>query len=140
MRLGLVILNNSSSLNNLTYLNQAQINPGENYSVFFQLVDLDQPLGSTAYPNAPPSRYMPISGAYMTATMNSYNNANVINKTPTNPFPADDRSIWSFTLNTCDTQRVGGVNLNITLVEGTKVSKAVGQGVIVVGPSSQFCC
>jgi hypothetical protein len=116
------------------YQNQSTINPGETYTILFQLVDLDSAISGDK-----PNRYIPIFGASMMATMHSFNSANVVHKVPTNPF-TDDRSIWSFNLTQQETSYMAGVNLNITLTEGSKVSVAVGKNAIVVAPHSQYSC
>lgn len=132
MRLGIKMLNNTSLLNSLQYLNQVQINPGETYTVYFQLVDLDA--SSTC-----PLRYIPATGAQMGIMLTSIDQAKNISKIPTNPF-ADDRSIWSFNLSSNETQYAAGVNLKVTLTEGANIKIAVADSVIVFGPRSPYSC
>jgi hypothetical protein len=134
MRLGLRMLNNASTVNNLMYINQVRINPGETCTVIFQLVDLD----SSDNP-ALAQRYIPASGSTVNVGIYSINQANNLTKIPTNPF-VDDRSIWSFNLSTADTNILAGVNMTITLTEGSNVKVATGQSVIVVGPKSFSQC
>jgi hypothetical protein len=129
------MLNNSSLLNSLAYLNQVIINPGETYTVYFQLVDLDQPRVA----NAPGQRYIPVSGSTLSVQLNSINQANVITKIPSNPF-ADDRSIWSFNLSAAETAIAAGVNMNVTLTEGSLIRIARAEAVIIIGPTSVFSC
>jgi hypothetical protein len=139
MRLGLVMLINSSTLNNLMYQNQAQVNPGENFTVMFQLIDLDQMQATNLAPNAIANRYIPSSGATMMAALTSFNVANSLSKIPINPFP-DDRSVWAFNLNSAETAIMAGINLTVTLIDGSNVKIATGQAVIIVGPRSQYSC
>ena len=133
MKLGIRMLDSSSSLNNLMYMNQVVIDPGETVTIYFQLVDLDKSQGQC------PQRYMPASGATMSVKLTSLDSSKNITKVPTNPFP-DDRSIWSFNLSAAETQYAAGVNLSVTLTEGANVKKAEGQGVVIFGPKSQHSC
>ncbi|MEM4360415.1 MAG: hypothetical protein QXT45_07805 [Candidatus Bilamarchaeaceae archaeon] len=126
MRLGIKMLDSDSTLNDLKYLNQVDIYPGETVTVMFQLINSQSG-----------HRYIPASGATLSAKMYSVNDANNITKAATNPF-ADDRSIWSFTLNAIETQKLAGVNLELTLTEGTNIKKTWGHAVIVVHPKSPY--
>ena len=127
MKLGIQMLDSESSLNNLILVNQLEIHPGETATVMFQMV-----IASTG------QRYIPAAGATMTARLMSSNNANIITKIPTQPFAADDRSIWSFSLSTADTTKAAGVNMEIVLTEGAQVKKVWAQSVVVVAPNSPF--
>lgn len=135
MRLGIRILNNTSTLNGLFYANQAIINPGETFPVFFQLVDLDLMGGA----NCPPQRYIPITGATMSIQLVSIDNSKTITKIPFNPFP-EDRSIWAFNLSSSDTQMAAGINMKVMLTEGTNIKIAIAEAVIIIGPRSPYCC
>lgn len=135
MRLGIQMLNNSSLLNSLLYLNQIIVNPGETYTVYFQLADLDSQHG----PNCPALRYIPASGSSMSIKLTSINVANNITKIPFNPFP-DDRSIWAFNLSAIETQYAAGINMRVTLTEGSSVKIAVADAVIIIGPKSVYSC
>lgn len=133
MRLGIRILNSSSSLNYLSYLNQAQISPGETATVYFQLVDLEQgtPCGAL--------RYMSASGATVSIMLTSLDQAKNITKVASNPF-ADDRSIWSFTLNALETVNAAGVNMKVTLTEGANVKIAIAEAAVIIGSKSPYSC
>jgi hypothetical protein len=136
MRLGVRMLNNSSTLNNLMYVNQTRINPGETATIMFQLVDLDQ---QDVYQQKAPIRYIPLVGSQVTAALNSINQANNLSKIPSNPF-TDDRSIWSFNLLASETQTMAGVNMSVNLVEGSAVRVATAEAAVIVGPSSKYSC
>jgi len=126
MKLGIQMMDSDSTLNNLIELNQVELSPGETTTVMFQLIN-----------SVSNQRYIPATGATMTARMMSSNNANIISKSPTQPF-VDDKSIWSFPLTSADTSKVAGVNLEITLTEGANIKKVWAQSVIVVSPNSPF--
>ena len=134
MRLGIKMLDSTSTLNNLVFLNQVQFEPGETAVVYFQLTDLDKQQG-----NCVAQRYMPADGATMSIQITSIDATKTITKIPTNPF-ANDKSIWSFNLTATDTQNAAGVNMKVTLTEGASIKIAKGTSVIVVGPQSEFSC
>ena len=127
MQLGIKILNSSSSLNNLMYVNQIVITPGETKTVYFQTTDLDF--------NG--QRYIASNAASMSITINNINSSYTVTKIPSNPFPGD-KSIWSFNLNTTETNNLSGVNMHVTLTDGPEVLKAVADSVIIVKPKSVY--
>src|ERR1035438_8249439 len=88
MRLGIKMLSSSSTLNNLQYLNQVQVNPGETTAVYFQLVDMEQNAQNVQSGQISQNyqRYIPIAASSMTIGMFSNNKVNNINKVPSNPF------------------------------------------------------
>jgi len=116
------------------YANQTVIAPGETVTVYFQMVDLDRVHGTNFY-----QRYVPASGATISAKLTSLDTSKNITKIPSNPF-ADDRSVFSFSLSSAETQLAAGVNLSVTLTEGANIKKAEGKGVFIVGPKSQYSC
>lgn len=136
MRLGIRMLNNTSTLNTLMYVNQVRVNPGESYTVLFQLVDLDQ---QDPYQQKAPIRYIPAPGSNITINLISINKANNILKIPSNPF-SQDGSIWSFNLNTADTTSMAGVNMQVTLLENGQTRIGTAEAAIVVGPQSNYSC
>lgn len=127
MKLAIQMLDPQSTLNNLIYINQAEIIPGETPTIMFQLVN-----ASTK------QRYIPSTGANMTIRLFSTNSNNMITKTPVQPFVSDDRSIWSFSLNSTETSKAAGVNMEITLTEGANIKKVWAQSVIVFAPLSPY--
>lgn len=129
MRLGIQMLNSSSGLNTLQFLNQVQINPGDTATVMFRLVDLDQAS----------ERFIPITGSVMAVNLVSIDAAKNIAKVPTNPF-ADDRSIWSFNLSAAETQMAAGVNMSVKLTQVADVKTATAEASIIFGPQSKFSC
>ena len=136
MQLGIVMLDSNSTLNNLRYLREVTINPGDTAVIMFQLIDLD----TISQNDLVGTRYMPIVGATMTAVIPSINDFYTINAVPTMSFPNDDRSIWQIPLSSNQTQNAAGCNINIVLTEGTKISSAVGKNILFFNPSSEYCC
>ena len=139
MRLGIKMLSSSSTLNNLQYLNQVQVNPGETTAVYFQLVDMEQNAQNVQSGQISQNyqRYIPIAASTMTIGMFSNNKVNNINKVPSNPFP-DDRSVWAFNLNSFNTSVGAGINMTVTLTEGVNIRIATAEAAIIIGPKN-FC-
>lgn len=135
MRLGFRVLDSSSSLNNLQYLNQRIIVPGETTDIFVQLVDLNTVTDKSQWG----TRVMPATGATLNATINSVNDAFTLSKVMTQPF-AQDPSIWKFSLLATETQNMAGINMDLILTEGSNVSIARGFNVIIMSPQSPYGC
>jgi len=139
MRLAIAMLDSVSTLNNLKYLNQVQIFPGETTVVRFQLVDAD----TKSQTNQIGNRYVPSStptAPTMQIVVKSVNDANTISKAATMSFPSDDRSIWEFSMSAAETQKAAGVNFSITLTEGSNTKMAVGKNVLSMSPASSYQC
>jgi hypothetical protein len=134
MRLGIMMLDPSSTLNSLKYINNAQFTPGETGDVMFQLVDLDTPTGTNTW-----ARYMPTDAATVQATMTSNNSANTISKIASQAFPLDN-SIWKFSLSSTDTTKLAGVNMKVSMTDGATVKISQGSNSIVVNPQSPYQC
>jgi hypothetical protein len=132
MKLGIQMLDGDSTVNNLKYINQVEINPGETATVMFQIVDM-----TNKDMKGQSVRYMPQAGATMTARMVSVNSANTLSKIPLQPFAADG-SIWSFAMSIADTTKAAGVNLEVVLTEGASVKRIWAQSVVIFGPQSPF--
>lgn len=130
MRLGIKMLNSSSLINSLGFVNQVYVNQGDTAVIMFQLVDLDQ---------GPDARYMPAAGYTITAKITSNNDANVISKIPTQAF-VQDGSILKFSLTTAESKQIGSVNLNITLTEGSDIRSTIAKSVIIPMPRSPYQC
>ena len=136
MRLGLVMLDPNSSLNNLKYLREVYVNQGDTADILFQLVDLDTQDQSNLIGN----RYMPVTGSLMQLTISSVNDANTLTLPATMAFPSDDRSIWKFSLTAAQTAKAAGINLSAVLTQGTKVNSIVAKSVLYVNPASPYSC
>lgn len=135
MRLGFRVLDSSSLLNNLQYLNQRIIYPGETTDIYVQLVDLNTVTDKSQWG----TRWMPAVGATLSAKINSVNDLFTLSKTLTQPF-AQDSSIWKFSLLATETANMAGINMDLTLTEGANVSIARGFNVIIMQPQSPYGC
>ena len=134
MRLGIRMLSNSSTLNNLFYENQVQVLPGETATVMFQLIDESK----ASDKNQLGHRYIPASGSALTALITGLYTADTT-KVCTQPFPLDP-SIWQFTLSSTDTNTMSGVNIQFNLVEGVNIKRALGTSVLIIGPKNYSQC
>lgn len=130
MQLGIQLINSDSTLNNFQVIPEAIIVPGSTATVRFQLIKLDPHNDNT-------HRYIPAAGASLQIKIYSVNTANIITKTATQPW-SEDKSVWEFSLNTTETQKVSGVNLELTLTEGAQVYKFWAKNVLSILPASPF--
>lgn len=134
MLLGAVILKNVQNVNSFQRSTQVTVRQGNPTTIYFQLVDLEQ-----QDENGQALRYVPSSGATMTATINAMNQAYVISRIASQPYSADDRSIWSLTLTASDKPSAG--NLDILLTEGATVrTTTITNAVIVWSPNAGSVC
>jgi hypothetical protein len=125
MLLGAIILKNVQNVNSFQRSTQVIVRQGNPTTIYFQLVDLEQ-----KDENGQPLRYVPSSGATMTATINAMNQAHVISRVSTQPYSADDRSIWQLSIGASDRPATG--NLDIQLAEGSTIrTTSIANAVIV---------
>jgi len=136
MKLGLAMLDTIPALNSLKYLNQISITQGETVDIYFQLIDQD----SKDQKNQWGTRYMPALGATMQVIIKSVNDANTLTKSATMVFPSDDRSIWKVSLTVAETANMAGVNMQVTLTEGSNIKIASAKNVLSVSNVNTFQC
>lgn len=136
MKLGLAMLDNVPTLNNLKYINQLSVTQGESVDLYFQLIDRDTKDQKNQWGN----RYMPASGATLQVIIKSVNDANTLTKSASMAFPSDDRSIWKVTLSTTETANMAGINLQATLTEGANVKIAFEKNVLSVDTQNPYQC
>lgn len=134
MRLSIAVLDPSSTLNSLKYIDSASFSSGDTGEIWMQLIDLDSPLAPNVY-----SRYMPASGATLNVSFFSNNDANAFVKPATQPIPADP-SIWKVVLNANDTTIMAGPNLGLKLTQGGSIINAIARNVLSKQPASPFQC
>jgi hypothetical protein len=123
MRLSAKMLKNALSVNYYQYEDQVNIIEGQDNEFYFQLVNLDLMTygkDSEALPDHP-LRYMPASGATVTASFDSLFDENKFEKSATQPFPQDP-SIWKITFAADELPRTG--NFSITLNENGSIKKS----------------
>jgi len=133
MLLGAIMLKSVQNVNSFQRNTQTTIRQGSPTTIYFQLVDLEQ---TDTY--GQPLRYIPSSGATMTATINSMNTAHVISRLAQQPYTSDDRSIWSLNILSTDTPSAG--NFDIQLTEGSVVrTTSIANGVIVWSTQTGMC-
>ena len=136
MRLGLVMLDPNSTLNNLKYLREVYVNQGDTPTILFQIIDLD----TADQNNLIGDRYIPATGATVQLTITSVNDANTLVLNASMAFPNDDRSVWTFSMTSNQTTKAAGVNINAVLTQGQQVNNIVAKNVLFIGPPSTYCC
>jgi hypothetical protein len=135
MRLGLVMLDPNSTLNNLKYLREVYVNQGDTATILFQIVDLDTVDGNNLIGN----RYVPTSISTMRVTVTSVNDAKTLVLPVAMAYPSDDRSVWQFSLTAYQTTMAAGINLSVVLTQGTLVNNIVARNVLFVNPPPYSC-
>jgi hypothetical protein len=137
---------NVTDVNHWSVQTQWTIYQQNQYQLFLQIQDIDQPNGFTQDFSSQPRnplclRYMPSAGSTLTLTINDLNSANVVTPICSQPF-SNDTSIWSFNLSASQTANLSGGTITATFVDGlTSVSQTfVVQNVLKVLPSNRSSC
>lgn len=130
MKLGIQMLNNSSTLNNLIETSQVLFSQSESIDVYFKLIDQEHPQHS---------RYIPAAGATVNISIPNINSTYTVSKPASIAFP-EDRSIWKVTLSSSETEKISGTDMKVTLTEGgnTKIANAL--QVLIVDPVYRYGC
>lgn len=134
MRLSFVYLKNVCNVNDYTEVDKLELQAGNPGEIYIQLVDLDKPQECGFL------RYIPASGATVTAKFNHIDSNAVINRAAVQQFAADDRSI--FKIPVLATDRIAPNSLTLTLTEGANVYtiKATGELVVSSQDSQRYFC
>lgn len=133
MLLGATMLKSVQNVNSFQTTQQAILRQNNPNTVYFRLVDLEQ---TDQY--GQPLRYVPASGATLTATISSINADNFISRLATQPYSSDDRSIFALNILATDTVTTG--NLDLQLMEGSTIrTTTVLSGIIVWDNNVSLC-
>jgi hypothetical protein len=131
MKLGLVLLKNVNSVNSFTEVDQLEVTSGNAFTLYFRLIDEDQPLTESAL------RHIPASGASVSVLIKNIDESYNIDRTASNPFP-EDKSIFSMPI--LATDEIGSSTIDIKLTEGSNVSKAsLKQALAVDSDNDSYC-
>lgn len=90
MRLGFILLDNVSDVNNFREVKELTLTEGNPTTLYFRIVQLER--GANEEENL---RYIPAAGASAQVKFDSIDDANDLDLVAVQPFAADDRSIWS---------------------------------------------
>lgn len=92
MRLGFILLDSVSDVNNFREVNELSLTEGNPGTLYFRIVQLDR----SSDEEEQPLRLIPPIGATALVGFDSINDANdLTDLVASQPFAADDRSIWS---------------------------------------------
>lgn len=132
-------LEDVASANIFRYTTATKWTQGDAVSVYIQLIDasLDR---AEQYFNPPGRRYVPLAGATLTVTFQNIDDAKKVMKVASQPFPADDRSIWVIPILATDPISAGSVIMTLSLNESGKVTTGIIVGSIQVLSTSLVCC
>jgi hypothetical protein len=120
MKLSAKFLKNVANINNFEYANQWDIAEGSAHTLYFQIIDK----------HMNDLRYMSQAAVFsVSVTFLSINDDEEIVKTATRPF-ADDKSIFSITLNADEIPNSGAVKFSLTQ-DGAESKFKVEQAIVV---------
>jgi hypothetical protein len=125
------VLLNVADVNTWEYGDVYRLSQGDTPTLYLQLIDLDK--DKDVLKNRPSGkRYMPATGAVLTATIQNINAVNTVVKVATQPF-ANDPSIWAISILSTDPIVSGTFSLQLALTEGSKTTSAMVSNVINIG-------
>ncbi len=130
MLLSARILNNVSDVNSFEYATECKFTEGDTLYIYFQLIDLNKDLNL----KPPGRRFIPASGATLTATVHNIDASKILVKTATQPY-ASDTSIWRFQVTAADVLR-GTYSIKLALTESSVVTRGVIKSGLSVEPQS----
>lgn len=137
MRLGFILLDNVCGVNNLKEVSELYITNSNAVRIYFRIVSFDHVGGK----DQPILRYVPVTGASTVVKINHIDSTKVLNLSASQPFLADDRSIWA--IDVPSSQIVGPDSLSVTLTEGAIVTvlKALSaiRSELVAGQNQYYC-
>lgn len=114
MRLGFEIIANVQNVNSFKMPSSYTLYLGNPDTLYFRLVNLDQ---KDAYTGRY-QRWIPLIADYATVQFASIDSNNNLSKVATQPFAADDRSIWQVPILAGDQIAAGG--MTVTLVSNNQ--------------------
>lgn len=135
MLLSCRILVDVASANRYSSSNQLQFTEGDQLTMYIQLIDASLDRADQGF-NPSGRRYVPASGATLSVTFDSNDNAKKVSRSASKPFAGDD-SIWSIPIQASD-PITGTVNLRLTLTESGVVTRGIVQAAVLVRPQNGF--
>lgn len=141
MLLSARFLTNVDSVNDFIWVQQVEMNAGDQVTVTMQLVDasLDKEVQGWK-PIISGRRYVPASGAMLQVILQSIDDTQTLTKVATQPFPTTDPSLWSFTIGANDAVAQGTVSITLVLTEGSVVRRGLIKAAIRVYPVDPGDC
>lgn len=138
MRLALIALKNVNNVNNFDETLELRLVQGNPTDLYLRVVDLDQLVKGCSEHGY--LRYVPATGATMAAVVNTIDLNNVVSKVGTQPFLADDRSIWSFQILATDKIQFNNLNVSITISGVTYKLPVISSIVADASGQDRFFC
>ena len=110
MRLGFILLDNVADVNNFREVKELTLSEGNPGTLYFRLVQLDRTSDEEDL-----LRYIPATGASAQVKFDNINDANDLDRPATQPFAADDRSIWSVPILAGDKIAPNSMSVQLTI-------------------------
>lgn len=121
MLLSARMLNAVTSVNDFEVVQAVQFTQGDTVDVYFQLVDVTKDRSAQGF-SPTGRRYVPASGATLTAKLDNIDDLVSVSRAATQPYPTADPSIWRLSITATD-KIIGTCALAITLTEAGVVTR-----------------
>jgi hypothetical protein len=132
------MLNGCVNANTFEYTQVFQMTSGERQDLYFQLVDASK-MPPTQYFFPAGLRYAPAAGSTLRCTLASIDDAKTLTRFASQPFPAQDTSIWKLSILETDTL-AGTFALQLALNEAGILRKgSLQQAVQIQAVTGAFC-
>lgn len=126
-----------TTVNSFEFATTIQATEGDTIDLYFQLLDKSLDLPTEGFmPSG--RRFVPATGATLQVVLQSIDGAKTITRYAQQPF-SQDQSIWRLPILSTDSAK-GTYSLQLTLTEGTKVTRGVAhQFVSFASVTEAFC-
>lgn len=137
MLLSARMLNDVSTVNSFEYADNATWTEGDATLVYLQLIDSSLDIAIRGFSPAG-RRYMAPTGSSLSVQLQNIDNAKVINRLATQPFP-EDASIWAFQVLSTDLIH-GSPQMLLTLTEPGRTVRGLVKSAIKIWSTTNVGC
>ena len=133
MLLSARLLKDFCSINSFEVANSCEMYKGNAKRVYFQLIDASLDLPTQGF-SPSGRRFVPSTGATLSVTLNSVDDAKKFVKTASKAFSSGDDSLWYIDINATDDVN-GTVNMILSLNQSGVITSGLVQKAILVYPT-----
>ncbi|WNM70331.1 hypothetical protein [Myxococcus phage Mx1] len=120
MLLSARMLNGVATVNDFCYTSSVSFTEGDGPTIYFQLIDATKDTSAKGFSPAG-RRYMPAAGATLECVVHHIDDARLVRRFASQPFP-EDGSIWALQLQSTDRIR-GTSDILLTLIESGRTTR-----------------